>query len=135
MNARGIDWDSRIRRQLKLRDLHILEEVVKHGSMAKAAPHVGVSQPAVSQAIGELEAMLGVRLLDRGPGGVMPTLFGEALLKRGNEVFDALKQSIRDIEFLAEPGVGEITIGTSESYISGGYLAAAIASRRSNTRD
>jgi DNA-binding transcriptional LysR family regulator len=122
------DWDARIGRRFKLRDLHILFAVVRAGSMAKAALQLGVTQPAISQAIGDLEATLGVRLLDRGPRGVTLTLFGDALLKRGAEALDALKQGIRDIEFLADPSSGEVWIGASESYISGGYLSAIVTS-------
>ena len=47
----------------KLRDLHILSKVVEWGSMAKAASHLAMSQPAVSEAIFNLEAALRVRLL------------------------------------------------------------------------
>lgn len=122
------DWDALIGRRLKLRDLHMLFAVVRSGSMAKAARQLGVTQPAISQAIGDLEATLGVRLLDRGPRGVAPTLFGDALLKRGAEALDALKQGVRDIEFLADPNSGEVWVGASESYISGGYLSAIVAS-------
>lgn len=122
-----IDWDGRIGRRLKLRDLHILFAVVKAGSMAKAAAQIGVTQPAISQSIGDLEATLGVRLLDRGPRGAVATLFGEALLKRGAEAWDALKQAVRDIEHLADPGSGEVWVGASESYIAGGYLSAIVS--------
>ena len=45
------DWEDRIGRRLKLRDLHVLAEVVRYGSMAKAANHLAMSQPAVSEAI------------------------------------------------------------------------------------
>jgi DNA-binding transcriptional LysR family regulator len=127
MGKKSDDLDSRIGRRLKLRDLSVLSAVVKFGSMAKAASHLGITQPAISQAVADLEAALRVRLLDRGPRGVTPTLFGEALLKRGSEAFDALKQGIRDIEFLSDPGTGEVWIGASESYIAGGYLSAIIA--------
>ncbi len=120
------DWEARIGRRLKLRDLHVLSSVLRFGSMAKAAAHLGLTQPAISQAIADLEAALNVRLLDRGPRGVTSTPFGEALLKRGAEAFDALRQGIREIEFLSEPGTGEVWIGASESYISGGTLAAVI---------
>src|SRR6266850_934948 len=95
------DWETRIGRRLRLRDLHILSTVVKWGSMAKAASHLAMSQPAVSEAIANLEAALGVRLLDRTPRGVEPTLYASALLKRGLVVFDELRQGIKEIEFLA----------------------------------
>jgi len=108
---RRIDWERQIGRQLRLRDLHAFFTVVGCRSMAKAALQLGVSQPAVSKVIADLEHALGVRLLDRSPQGVEPTVFGDALLKRGMAAFDELKQGIRDIEFLADPTTGEIRIG------------------------
>lgn len=83
--------------------------------MAKAAGQLGVSQPAVSKVVGDLEYALGVRLLDRTRRGVEPTIYGRALLKRGLVAFDELKQSIRDIEFLADSKQGEVRIECSES--------------------
>jgi DNA-binding transcriptional LysR family regulator len=112
---RKIDWESQIGRRLKLRDLHVLSTVVQRGSMAKAAQHLGVSQPSVSEVIANLEHALGVRLLDRSAQGIEPTIYGDALLKRSVEVFDALKQSIRDIEFLSDATTGEVRIGCSEA--------------------
>src|SRR5437764_8735611 len=104
-----IDWQSQVGRQLRLRDLHAFFAVVQAGSMAKAAAQLGVSQPAVSKIIADLEHALGVQLFDRSPQGVAPTVFGNALLKRGTTAFDELKQSIRDIEFLANPETGRVS--------------------------
>src|SRR5438067_11630905 len=106
-----IDWESQVGRQLRLRDLHAFFAVVQCRSMAKAAVQLGVSQPAVSKVIADLERALGVRLLDRSPQGVEPTVFGAALLKRGTAAFDELKQGISDIEFLADPATGEVNVG------------------------
>ena len=111
--------DNRIGRRLRLRDLQILSCVAEWGSMAKAAVHLGISQPSVSEAIANLEATLAVRLLDRSPRGVEPTVYAHALLKRGLVVFDELRQGIRDIEFLADPTTGEVRIGCSESMAAG----------------
>jgi molybdenum-dependent DNA-binding transcriptional regulator ModE len=67
--ARAVrDWDDHLGRRLRLRDLHILSNIAQWGSMAKAAKHLGMSQPAVSEAIAQLEETLGVRLLDRTSG-------------------------------------------------------------------
>ena len=120
------DWDNRIGRRLKLRDLHILSTVVQWGSMAKAAAHLAMSQPAVSEAIAKLEDALRVRLLDRSSRGIEPTTYAHALLKRGHVVFDELRQGIRDIEFLANPTVGEVRVASSELFAAG-LLPAAIA--------
>jgi len=109
-------WEQRIGRRLKLRDLHILSVVVQWGSMAKAASRLGMSQPAVSESISSLESALGVRLLDRSARGVEPTLYGQALLKRGHVVFDELMQGVRDIEFLSNPRVGEIRVAAGDTF-------------------
>lgn len=113
------DWQNRIGRRLRLRDLHILSTVVQWGSMAKAGSHLAMSQPAVSEAIASLEAALGVRLLDRTPRGVEPTLYASALLRRGLVVFDELRQGIKEIEFLTDPTAGEVRIGCIESLTAG----------------
>jgi DNA-binding transcriptional LysR family regulator len=75
--------------------------------------------------IADLEHALGVRLLDRSPRGVEATVYGNALLKHGKAAFDDLRQGIQEIEFLADPGVGEIRIGAPES-VSSAILPAVI---------
>src|SRR5262249_9567731 len=67
----------------------------------------------------DLESTVGVRLLDRSPQGVEPTQYGRALLKRGTVVFDELRQSVKDIEYLSEPGAGELCIGSGAPHLSG----------------
>ena len=110
-----VDWDRHIGRHLKLRDLHVFFSVVQLGSMAKAAAHFRVTQPAVSQVIADLEHALGVRLLDRSPRGVDPTVYGRSVLKGGAAAFDDLKQTIKEIEFLSESATGEVRIGCPET--------------------
>src|SRR5271168_3556978 len=118
-------WADRIGRRVKLRDLHILMEVVQWGSMVKAAKHLGISTPVVSKTIADIEDALGVPLLDRTPQGIEPTLHGRALIKRGIVVFDELRQSVQDIESLADPSMGEVRIGSTEP-LAGGFVPAVI---------
>src|SRR5262245_61747979 len=116
--ARRTNWENQIGRRLRLRDLHVLYTVAERRSMAKAAAELGISQPSVSDVIANLESALGVRLLDRSPQGVEPTMFGQALLKRGIAAFDELKQGLRDIESLSDPAAGEIKLGCTEAIAS-----------------
>ena len=120
-----MDWADRIGSRLKLRDLHILLAVVEWRSMAKAARHLAVSQPVVSRAIADLEQGLGVRLLDRTPQGVEPTIYGRTVLNRGLAVFDELRGSVKDIGFLLNPMAGELRIGSNHA-MAGGLLAAVL---------
>jgi len=114
-------WEQRIGRRLRLRDLSVFFTVVEYGSMAKAASKLGVSTPSISETIAGLEHALGVRLFDRTPRGTTTTPYGEALLSRGRAAFDELRQGVRDIEFIADPGSGELRIGCPES-IAAGFL-------------
>jgi DNA-binding transcriptional LysR family regulator len=113
----------RIERRLKLHDVRVLMSVVEAGSMAKAAQRLGTSQPAVSRSIADLEQTLGVRLLERSAWGVAPTRYGEAIIRRGVAVFDELRAGVKDIEFLADPAAGELSIGCPEPIASGPVLA------------
>src|SRR5262245_5455221 len=114
-----MEWSDRIGRRIKLRDLHILLSVVQQGSIAGAARHLAVSQPAVSKVIADLEHVLGVRLLDRDRHGAEPTLYGEALLQHGVVAFDALRQGVMAVEFLADPTLGELRIGATNALAMG----------------
>jgi DNA-binding transcriptional LysR family regulator len=111
---RKIATEGQIDRRLKVQHMHVFSVVVRCGSMAKAARQLGVSQPTISEVVADLEHALGVRLFERRPQGVEPTIYGEALLKRSLAVFDELQQTIRDIEFLADPTSGELRIGCAE---------------------
>lgn len=108
-------WDERVGRRLKLKDLHMLEVIAKHGSMAKAAEDLAISQPAISKAMADLEHTLGVPLLDRSSRGVEVTECGLILLQRGRIVFDEIRQGLYEIQHLSDPSIGHVRVGTIEA--------------------
>jgi DNA-binding transcriptional LysR family regulator len=120
-----MSWDRHIGRRLKLRDLYILIAVVQAKSMGRAAAKLSMTQPAISNAIADLERCVGHRLLDRSRRGVEPTAYGSALAKRGLSVFEELKEGVREIEFLANPTAGEIRIGVAPP-LAVGFIPAII---------
>jgi len=115
----------RIGRRMKLQDLHVLMTVVEAGSMGKAAALLNTGQSAISRSIADLEHALGVRLLDRNRQGVEPTEYGRAFLECGTAVFDDLRQGVKKLELLADPGSGEVRIGSSP-YIAETLVPAVI---------
>jgi DNA-binding transcriptional LysR family regulator len=127
-----MDWADRVGSRIKLRDLHILLAVVEWKSMAEAARHLAVSQPVVSRAIVDLEHALGIRLFDRTPQGVEPTVYGRTLLLRGLAVFDELRGSVNDIKFLTDPTAGELRVGSTQGIAAG--LLVVILDRLSSQR-
>ena len=119
--------DQRFRR-LRLRDLHIVDVVADAGSMARAAPRLAMSQPAVSRVIAEMEHLLGVPIFDRTSNGVELTAYGKVLRRRATNVADELKQGLGELTFLSDPSQGEIRIGSTEPMTA---LTATIVHRMS----
>ena len=121
----AMQLSDRIGRRMKLHDLHVLMAVAQAGSMSKAAALLNTGQSAISRSIAELETALGVRLLDRNRQGVKPTEYGRALLDGGTAVFDDLRRTVKNIEFLADPTVGEVRVGCNP-FLAASFVSAAI---------
>jgi molybdate transport repressor ModE-like protein len=99
---------------IKLRDFRVLMAIADSGSMAKAAAKLGISHPAVSKTISDLEGALGLRLLDRGSQGTELTAHGEVLLRCGIKIFDEMQQGLRSFEYPSDPTVGEVRLGCTD---------------------
>ena len=88
--------------------------VCQCGGITAAAEHLCISQPAVSQAVRQLEASLGCRLFSRTPRGVKLTKEGDVLfsyVKRGIETLYDGEEMLARIQDL---DTGEIRIGASD---------------------
>lgn len=86
-----------IRFHLKTRHLVLLVELGRHASILHAAEAAGLTQPGASKLIGELEHALGVPLFERLPRGVVPTWYGQVLIRRAGAALaemDAAHQEI-----------------------------------------
>jgi DNA-binding transcriptional LysR family regulator len=103
----------------------VLLAVAQSGSMARAAEALSITQPVVSKTIAELEETLGVRLFDRSTRGIEPTLYGRALIKRSEAIFNDLTASVTELASLADPAAGQLRIGSSEA-VAAGMLGAII---------
>ena len=117
--------ERRASRYFRMRDLEFLTALAQTGSMAKAAQALAISQPAVSKAIADLEAALGVKLLDRSFSGTTLTLYGEVLTRSAHLTLNELQQCLRDIAALADPEAGEVRIGAPEP-VTAGVLSGAV---------
>jgi DNA-binding transcriptional LysR family regulator len=104
----------RVSQRLKLQQLRVFLAVAQTGGMAKAAKQLATSQSVVSKTIAELENVLGVRLIDRTAQGAELTRYGRTLLTCSSALFDELKAGVSSIDFLANPDVGELRVGTTE---------------------
>ncbi len=73
---------------MDLRQLRYFSSVVELGSFSRAAKHLRVAQPALSQHVRHMEDELGVALLHRTAHGVLPTEAGERLLRHAKTILD-----------------------------------------------
>lgn len=120
-----MELSDRIARRMRLHDLRIFKTVVEAGSMNKAAALLNTTQPSVSRSIGELERTFGMRLLERNSQGIEPTAFGRTLLEGGVAMFDDLRHIVSNLEFLADPTVGDVRIGCAP-FLATGFVTAVI---------
>lgn len=108
---------------IKLRHLTCFLEVARLKSVSGAASMLGLSQPAASKTIQELEAILGVELFDRSRRNLVPTSFGEVFLRYAGASITALKQGMQSVT-QAEAAVS-ITVGALPT-VSARILPAAV---------
>jgi len=95
-----------------------LGELIRHGSFRRAAGELGLTQPALSQSIAQMEAEVGVRLLDRTAQGVVPTIYGEVLAGHARAIEGQLQDAATRIAELSSGQRTRLSIGG----LSGGPL-------------
>jgi len=96
-----------------LKGLEVFEALAEAGSVAGASARLGLSQPAVSQQMRNLEAALGAVLVDHGRRPMMLTPAGRAFLERTRTVLTELRQAqseltVMDLAHLARLNLGVI---------------------------
>ena len=99
--------DSRI----KIRHLACFLEVANRRSFGAAAEALAITQPAVSKAIAELEAILGVALFERSRRGVFLTGYGEAFQRYAGASLTALRQGVDSVSQAQARGGHTLAVG------------------------
>jgi DNA-binding transcriptional LysR family regulator len=111
-----------LRELVEWSDLRTFYAVATAGSMNAAAEQLGVTQSAISKRLGQLEARLGTRLLERSPAGIQLTEAGAEALDHVTTMMRAsqsLETTLRNLEAKTE---GEVKIWAND-----GVLAFCIA--------
>src|SRR6516225_5049875 len=97
---------------MELRHFRYFIAVAEESSLGRAAHRLHVSQPALSQQIGDLEDELGLRLLTRNSRGVELTEAGRVFLIGGRRVLVAAKQAAEQAQEAAKGERGRLVIGS-----------------------
>ena len=72
---------------MDMREIQVFRAVMQAGTTSKAATLLGISQPAVSQAIRKLETSSELRLFERVRGRLVPTQEAGALMEEVDRCF------------------------------------------------
>ncbi|SHM52738.1 LysR family transcriptional regulator, pca operon transcriptional activator [Paracoccus solventivorans] len=92
-------------RRIRLRHIQAFAEIVRQGSLKRAAEVLYLTQPAISRTIAELEEIVGARLLSRSRRGVSLTPQGEFFHGHALNALGALTQGLAGIGGQADPGL------------------------------
>ena len=113
----------------ELRLVRYFVAVAQERHVTRAAERLHIAQPSLSAAIKQLEAQLGVALLDRGAREVTLTPAGELLLRRGRELLDHAEEVADAVSARGRAPSGRLGIGLSPTarYGLGPELLAACA--------
>ncbi|KQQ89443.1 pca operon transcription factor PcaQ [Aureimonas sp. Leaf324] len=110
---------------LRLRHLRTFVAVARQGSVGRAADELAITQPAVSKAIKELEAILGAPLLARERGKPLLSPYGEIFLRHAETSLSALRRGLEEVGDATSPSALPVRIGALPT-VSARLLPAAI---------
>jgi DNA-binding transcriptional LysR family regulator len=98
-------------RQLKPSQLRLMAALGEAGGLGQSADRIGISQPAASRLLAEMEELLGVRLHERQGRGLRLTQAGEALARRAARIQIELADAAREVSEAATGNAGTIRVG------------------------
>jgi DNA-binding transcriptional LysR family regulator len=100
-----------LKARLKTRQLLLLIALDDHRNIHRAAEELHMTQPAASKQIKDLEEMLDVRLFERLPRGMEPTMYGETMIRHARMALTSLALAHDDIVALKAGLSGQVEVG------------------------
>lgn len=122
------------RLMLKPAQLRLIQQIAEHGQLQLAAETVGMTQPAASRMLAEIEHQVGAALFLRQPKGMEPTEIGRAVLRRARVILREMVSMASDVRALREGFGGTLRVGA----VTGpavGYLVSAIREIKQHAPD
>lgn len=117
----------------KTQHLVVFQEVIKSGSIGSAARQLGLTQPAVSKIISDIESYFGVEVMVRKNTGVKLTAAGQVLLSYAESITREMKNMVSEINSLSFSTVMDVSFGYP-SLIGFTFLSGMIKNSRKCSR-
>lgn len=106
---------ARLARHGRLRQLQLLLALQQCGSIVRAAAQLDMSQSAATQALAELERVLGLQLFERHARGIRPTPAGQALIDAGRGMLSELEDAAQTLAAIRLGASGALRLGAIPS--------------------
>lgn len=103
---------------IDLRLLRVFKSVAESGGFVKAQSALGITQPAISSHIANLEKRLNVRLCNRGPQGFSLTPQGQDVLSETNQMLDHLDAYANRLNEIGGKTAQRIRIGVVDCLVT-----------------
>jgi len=97
--------------KLKLSLLRLADALDTHGSLLKAGAALGLSQPALSRNLRELEEVAGTRLFERHARGVRPTEAGVVVIRLARRMLAELRRAEEELDAVGAAEGGAVAVG------------------------
>ncbi|NTA40245.1 LysR family transcriptional regulator [Agrobacterium salinitolerans] len=98
-------------RRLKLQMLRVVDAIDAQGSILKASAKLGMSQPALTKTLRELEEITQIQLFERHTRGVRVTEAGIQVLKSGRKILAEVVRLDEELDLIHNPERGRISVG------------------------
>jgi DNA-binding transcriptional LysR family regulator len=98
--------------RLTVRHLRLIAAIVAEGNLLRAAEALNMTQSAVTKALQDAEAQMGVLLFERTNRGVVPTTFGINLAAHSRLILAQIIKAEQEMTDLRDGASGQVTIGT-----------------------
>jgi DNA-binding transcriptional LysR family regulator len=109
MDTTNPNWFLKAR--LKTRQLLLLAALDDYRNIHRAADELHMTQPAASRQLKDLEDMLDVKLFERLPRGMQPTIYGETMIRHARMALTSLALAHDDIQTLKSGLTGQVEVG------------------------
>ena len=117
-----------------IRQLNYFVAVAEHGSVSAAAQSLSISQSAVTEAVKDLEADLGVKLFDRHSRGLRITHRGHQFLRHATTILSEVSSARGAFDDEGQSAKGRLHLGLT-SLVSGYVISDLLAKyRRANPK-
>ncbi len=117
-------------RNFELRHLRYFIALVEEKNFERAAARLGIAQPGLSQQILNLEALVGLPLLDRTKRSVQLTLSGQLLFDQARKIVAQADFALSELQRVGRGQSGKISIGYVASAAYSGVLTESLSSFR-----